>query len=116
VDVNEGPTLVMDGLTNHPYFFSIEKINQAEIDLRKKLLLQEGILTVNDYLEAIHLPTVRWGWDYGWAFDPQSKKDQDQFRLYHYSDLIGDKETPCFLFRPELDPVDLNSRKKQTLL
>lgn len=108
IDVNEGPTLVMDGLTNHLYFYSIEKINLAEIELRKKCILQDGVITVNDYLDAIHLPTVGWGWDYGWKFNVTSTIESEQFRILHYSTLVGDGETPCFLFRPETMPTNIN--------
>ena len=103
---------ILETLTNHPFFGTIESIKLAEIELNRIKNRDDGQITLNDYLNAIGLEDLPFGDNLGWYYDPNSKRECDQFRIGFSAQIAKDGKTPIIVIRPQENPTeDFNQRR-----
>lgn len=108
----DGQQPILEALTNHLFYGTIESVKRAEIELNRIRLRDDGQITMNEYLNAITLDDIPVGNDLGWYYDPLSQRECDQFRIGFSAQLAGDEKTPIIVIRPLDNPTyDFNQRQ-----
>lgn len=102
ISTGQGDTLCMDAWSGRYFYSDIEIIRRAAVDLSRSVL-NDNDVTLNDFYDAIGLPSIKLGDAFGWDV----QKNPELIEL-NYSAQLDPKKRPVmvidFRYAPKYNP------------
>lgn len=96
IDTRDGDTLCFDDFSGRYFKSSIESLRKAQNEINRQMLYDD-IVSLNDFYDAINLPAIGLGEDFGWSV-------QKGYIDLEFSTQLTDKGIPCLVLKHSTRP------------